>query len=269
MDDVQDSFVNSAQLEAMNLFISRDQPLSLGIVMADIGNDLRITGKVGQGSQMGLFELGLHGWEHIDYTTLTETEQKSTLTQANEKLNMIFGNVSDIFVPPFGYFNNETISALGQLGIRILSASIFAEENFDDNKSIFNKTKADIVRTETEIGNMTSFQKATPPDKEVYHLPGMVQFKNYENGSMVKVSHDRIMSEVSKNIAEYGYSIIVFHPQDLVQTDKYGKVLDSRMLNATEVQDLSQLMDTLLTNGFKISTMSEILGIEPRIYSYF
>lgn len=269
MDDIQDSFVNSAQLEAMNLFISRGQPLSLGIVMADIGDDLRITGKVGQGSQMGLFELGLHGWGHIDYTTLSEAEQKSTLNEANEKMNMIFGNVSDTFVPPFGYFNNATINALEELGIGILSASIFAEEDFDDNKSIFNKTESDIKRTKIEPGDITSFQKATPPDKEVYHLPGMVQFKNYENGSMVKVPHDRIISEVSKNIAEYGYSIIVFHPQDLVQMDKNGKVLDSRMLNATEVQDLSQLMDTLLTNGIKISTMSEIVGIEPRTYSYF
>jgi peptidoglycan/xylan/chitin deacetylase (PgdA/CDA1 family) len=269
MDDIQDSFVNTAQLEAMNLFISIGQPLSLGIVMADIGDDLRITGKVGQGSQMGLFELGLHGWDHIDYTTLSETEQRSTLNEANEKLNMIFGNVSDIFVPPFGYFNNETISALGQLGIRILSASIYAEERFDNNKSVFNDTESDIARTDTETGNMTSRQKSMPENNKVYHLPGMVQFKDYKNGSMVKVPIDTILSNVSRNMAEFGYSIIVFHPQDLVQTDKNGIIISGGVLNSTEVQDLSQLIDELLTQGVKISTMSDILGIEHRTYSYF
>lgn len=269
IDDIQDSFVNSAQLEAMNLFISRGQPLSLGIVMKDIGDDLRIVGKVGQGSQMGLFELGLHGWEHVDYTALSEAEQKSTLNEANEKLKMIFGNESDIFVPPFGYFNNETISALEQLGIEILSASIYSEERFDDGRSIFNKTESDIARTSTELGNTTSIQRAAPRDNEVYHLPGLTQFKDYINGSMVKEPQDMILSNVSKNIAEFGYSIIVFHPQDLVQTDKNGKILDGGVLNSTEVQDLTELIDTMLANGIKISTMSEILGIEPRTYSYF
>ena len=269
IDDIQDSFVNSAQLEAMNLFISRGQPLSLGIVMKDIGDDLRIVGKVGQGSQMGIFELGLHGWEHVDYTALSEAEQKSTLNEANEKLNMIFGNESDIFIPPFGYFNNETISALEQLGIEILSASIYSEERFDDAKSISNKTEADIARTNTELGNITSLQRAAPENNEVYHLPGMVQFKDYINGSMVKVPRETILSNVSENIAEFGYSIIVFHPQDLVQTEKNGMILNGGVLNSTEVQDLSQLIDSMLANGIKISTMSEILGIEPRTYSYF
>jgi peptidoglycan/xylan/chitin deacetylase (PgdA/CDA1 family) len=269
IDDIQDSFVNSAQLEAMNLFISRDQPLSLGIVMKDIGDELRIVGKVGQGSQMGLFELGLHGWEHVDYTALSEAEQKATLNEANEKLRMIFGNESDIFIPPFGYFNNETISALEQLGIEILSASIYSEDRFDDNKSIFNKTESDISRVNTGLGNTTSIQGGGPSDNEVYHLPGLVQFKDYINGSMVKVPRDTILSNVSKNIAEFGYSIIVFHPQDLVQTDKSGMILDGGILNSTEVQDLSELIDTMLANGIKISTMSEILGIQPRTYSYF
>ena len=98
IDDIQDAFVNSAQLEAMNLFISRGQPLSLGIVMKDIGDDLRIVGKVGQGSQMGLFELGLHGWEHVDYTALSEAEQKSTLNQANEKLKIFLFHPLDILI---------------------------------------------------------------------------------------------------------------------------------------------------------------------------
>ena len=56
--------------------------------------------------------------------------------------------------------------------------------------------------------------------EEVYHLPGMVvvQF---------------LFFEVSKNIPEFGYSIIVFQPQDLVQTDKSGITLDTGLLKST------------------------------------
>jgi peptidoglycan/xylan/chitin deacetylase (PgdA/CDA1 family) len=270
MDDIQDSFVNNAQLEAMNLFLSRGQPLSLGIIMKDIGEDIRVTGKVGEGSQRGLFELGLHGWDHVDYTNLTETEQRSTLNEANEKLNNIFGNESDIFIPPFGYYNNETVRAMEQLGIRILSASISYEEDFEDNESVFNKTRSNLDEMNTNESNSTKLQNAVSPEnQEVYFLPGMVQFKDYVNGSIVKVPLDRILSQVSKNMGEFGYAVIVFHPQDLVQVNMNGEILDSGALNSTEVQDLSQLIDTLLADGIKISTMSEIVGIEPRNYSYF
>ena len=162
MDDIQDSFVNNAQLEAMNLLISKGQPLPLGIVAKDIGNDLKITGKVGEGSQTGLFELGLHGWDHIDYTKLSEAEQKSTINQANEKLEKIFKIETDIFIPPYGYFNYDTINALKQAGIRILSVSLFSEKNFDNDESIFNKTNpSDISSTRIDLVEMTDFPNAT------------------------------------------------------------------------------------------------------------
>jgi hypothetical protein len=49
MDDIQDVFVDEAQIAAMNFFISKDQHLSLSLIMNEIGNDLRITGKGGGG----------------------------------------------------------------------------------------------------------------------------------------------------------------------------------------------------------------------------
>ena len=264
MDDIQDFFDDNAQLEAMNLFISKGQPLSLGIVTKDIGNDLRITGKVGQGIKAGLFELGLHGWDHIDYTKLSEAEQKSMINIANEKMEMMFGNMSDIFIPPYGDFNKKTVNALEQLGIGILSAALFSEENLDNGESIFNKTKStNTVSAEEKLSEITSFGDAQPDGNEVFHLPGMVTFKGYVDEVPIKVPIDKIISEVSKNMAEFGYSVIVFHPQDLVQIN------NSDLLNSTEMDDLSQLIDTLLSKGIKISTFSEIAGIEPRAYSYF
>ena len=80
--------------------------------MNHIGNDSKITGKIGEGSQLGLFELGLHGWDHIDYTKLSYSEQRETLDMANEKMKRIFGNISEIFIPPYGYFNNNTLEAM-------------------------------------------------------------------------------------------------------------------------------------------------------------
>jgi len=85
--------------EWLSHFFSKGQPLSLNIVTRDIGNNLRIKGKVGKRSQKGLFELWLHGWDHINYTILSESEQRSPLKEANEKINRMFDDSSDIFVP--------------------------------------------------------------------------------------------------------------------------------------------------------------------------
>jgi peptidoglycan/xylan/chitin deacetylase (PgdA/CDA1 family) len=254
MDDVQDTFVANAQLEAMNLFISKDKPLSLGLIMNETGNNPRVVGKVGQGSQIGLFELAIHGWNHIDHTKLSKNEQKSDLKTSNEKMKRIFGNSSDIFIPPYGYFNNLTIAAISDLGIGVLSSALFSENNYDNGSSIFNST--DNVRK-------------TDSNKDVYHIPGITEFKGYRNGSSIKIPVENILADVYDNINQYGYAVIVFHPQDLVQTDGNGVILDNAPINATEIGDLTEIIDAIESKGIKIVTLSDIAGIERRVYSYF
>ena len=89
MDDVQDYWIEPAQIAPMNLFISKNQSLSLGLIMHTVGNDSKIINKVGEGYHKGLFELALHGWDHIDYSKLTEQEQQYSLQKANEKMKTL------------------------------------------------------------------------------------------------------------------------------------------------------------------------------------
>src|SRR5205085_264247 len=72
MDDIQDYWLNSVQVAVMNLFLSKNQSLSLGLIMHIAGNDSTIVDKVNEGFHKGLFELDLHGWDHINYTQLNE-----------------------------------------------------------------------------------------------------------------------------------------------------------------------------------------------------
>jgi len=53
-------------------------------------------------------------------------------------MQQLYGNTSNIFITPYGTFNNGTIKAMSQLGIRILSAATFSESEFDKNDSIIN-----------------------------------------------------------------------------------------------------------------------------------
>ncbi|HEX2124279.1 MAG TPA: polysaccharide deacetylase family protein, partial [Nitrososphaeraceae archaeon] len=105
MDDIQDYWIRSAQLATMNQFIDRNQSLTLGIIMNGTGNDTEIVKKVREGHDIGLFELAVHGWNHTDYTKLSEEEQRSSMNDANRKMSALFGNASEIFIPPLNAFN--------------------------------------------------------------------------------------------------------------------------------------------------------------------
>jgi peptidoglycan/xylan/chitin deacetylase (PgdA/CDA1 family) len=260
MDDVQDYFVSIAQVAAMNIFVSKGQPLSLGLIMNYTGNDSSIINKVSEGYKKGLFELGLHGWDHVDYTKLSEDEQRISLLNANEKMQRLFGNKSDVFIPPYGYFNNNTLEAMNELGIRLLSAIISSEINSNKGKSVFNYS-AEINKGLDDafgkINNDISLINSLP-----FHVPSMISYKLYDNGSSIKNMVNNIIDDVDDNIKKYGYSVIVFHPQDFAIPDTNGTIADNHSLNATEINDFSQLIDKILSKNMRITTLSAIVDID-------
>ena len=279
MDDVQDNFIDEAQAAAMNLFILKNQPLTLGLIMNDIGNDITISQRIAKGIEKGLFELSLHGWDHVDYTKLSEEHQKDFLKKANDKMQRLYGNTSNIFITPYGKFNDETINAMSQLGIKILSAATFSEGDFDNNNSVFNANNYNrsISVTALDIGNQTNLQsvasivhtKSTTTvasEASVFHVPAMTVFKSNEaNKKPIKIPINQILSDVDSNIKMYGYAVIVFHPQDFVKTDQNGKL--SNNLDQKELNDLSNLIDYLLSKEIPFTTMSKLVGIKSREFT--
>jgi len=251
MDDVQDSWIETAQLATMNLFISKNQSLTLGLIMNGIGNDTKIIGRVNNGYHNGLFELALHGWDHVDYTKLNEKQQQESLKLANEKMLRLFGNRSDIFITPYGPFNNGTIYAMNQLGVKILSAALPSESVFDKNSSILNLNNRNVT---------TNYNQTSTPAAAVYHIPAMTFFKNDEhNKRATKTPINEILSIVDNTIKKFGYSVIVFHPQDFVKTDQNGNVVNSA-LDTNQLKDLSRLIDSILSKGIKIVSFSKLIS---------
>lgn len=242
MDDIQDYWIENGQLTPMNLFISKNQSLSLGLIMNYLGNDSKIIDKVREGNQKGLFELALHGWNHVNYTKLSEQEQKDTLLKANAKMQKTFGHKSNIFITPLDTFNNNTLKAMGQLGLKIISAGPHVENVLDQNKSVF-IANGEINNNET--------------NQVVYHLPTTITFKDFKkNGTWIKIPLEQILSAVDNNIAKYGYAVIVLHPQD------FAKSVDGTFANSVdqkEILDLSRLIDSFLSNNIRILSFHKIV----------
>jgi hypothetical protein len=105
LDDVQDEWVRDVQLAVLDKLISEQVHTSTAIIMNEFGNDSAIVSKVREGGDAGLFEYVIHGWDHVDYSTLSFEEQKSTLMQAKAKLADVLGTDSDVFATPYNNYN--------------------------------------------------------------------------------------------------------------------------------------------------------------------
>jgi hypothetical protein len=93
--------------------------------------------------------------------------------------------------------------------------------------------------------------------------PAMIFFKNNErNKRAVKIPTKNILSEVDDTIKKFGYSVIVFHPQDFVSTDQNGQVVSSG-LDVSQLRDLSQLLDQILSSVIRIVIFEKLINLTP------
>ena len=249
MDDIQDYWIQEGQITPMDIFISKNQSLTLGLIMNAIGNDEKIINKVREGSDSGLFELAINGWNTTDYTKLSQKEQEYSLNLANQKMQTLFGNISDIFIPPEGSFDNSTIKAMNRNNIEILSNTIYAEDNINEGKSR--------LIADSGIANNTD---------GVFHIPNTISLKYYMGNKWIKNSIEDILNNITRDLEKYGYSIIALRPQHFMKVNSNGDLTNS--LDKGEVEDLSRLIDSILLRHINITSFSKLLGIKQRAYAY-
>lgn len=240
MDDVQDQFLRNAQIGVMDVFIEKNQRVSLGVIAGHYGDDPFVANKVLEGKKKGLFEIGLHGWNHDDYSALSKEVQRDSLMRANEKLEHLFGSPSDVFFAPYNKFNNGTIEVMSELGIRVISSSMQ-----EDKHPYF-----------AALGQMEAGESGEYPP---YHLPAAAYFRarvtlDNESSEYQKIPVAQVLAGVDSSIAKYGYAVIVLHPQDFVETN------DSRQVDDNSLNDLAFLIDSVHAKGYAITTFSGIVG---------
>jgi hypothetical protein len=168
LDDIQDDWIVPVQSAVIDKFIERNEHLNLAIIMNAFGNDPEITSKVKEAVATGLIETDVHGWNHVDYRTLSLKQQEETLNMANQKMKELFGSKSNVFVAPYNAYNEDTLNAASQAGLTILSSEFDQElagiYNPDDPESSSNKIFKAIAGS--NIKDLDG----------VYHLPQVIGF---------------------------------------------------------------------------------------------
>jgi Polysaccharide deacetylase len=242
MDGIQDYWISAGQLAAMNQFMVRNQSLTLGILTNDTGEDTDIVDNVRRGVNSGLFELAIHGANDTDHTIMSEEQQRNSLNESNAKIIALFRNASDIFVPPFDAFNAETMNAMRQVDMTILSA----------NTSSFNELQ---LGGGSVNGYVSPLSDPTQ-SRTVFYVPSTISFKDYFDDQYLRNSVEDIFNNVTQSIGAYGYAVVVMNPTDFMIPDPVGDPTET--LNVNEITDLSRLIDMMLTNNVPIGSFSEI-----------
>jgi peptidoglycan/xylan/chitin deacetylase (PgdA/CDA1 family) len=241
---IYDKSLIDIHLAIMDVFSKKNQNLTLGVVVRYLEVHPNLLEYILQGHRRGIFELALHGWDHHDYSKLSKMNQERSLLRANTKMLEIFGVSSKIFIPPYNEFNRSTIGVLKQLGIKIISSSVYS-----DYHRYF-------------VGKQT---RKDSKNYKIYHLPEMASFESFEGMKLIRIPLERIIRTVEHHISKYGYAVITLHPQSFAKfTERKSTQLSLKQskLDINQINELDALIQNILDRNIRIKSFSKVTGIE-------
>ena len=247
-DDIPFDFIQNrdlyldAELAVMDLFLKKNQKLSIGLVTKYMEEDKVPIDKIYEGLEKNIFELAIHGWDHADFSVLNEKQQVELLLNATKRLETIFRRDSQVFIPPYNSFNKDTLLAMGKVGLRIISSELDLDPFSYTSKKTENATQNE-------------------EDIRVYHMPQMTAFEGFRNHRIFRVSINKIIKKIDISISKYGYAVITIHPLSFIgfTNGDYKSSLDSQ-----QIRNLENLIDTIVSKNIEIKTFSNAIEVNQR-----
>ena len=206
VDDIQDYAFREAQLFLLNHSVENKVPLSLAVIPKVFGEDKELVDAVKEAAFSGS-EVAVHGWEHENLSEYTFSEQKLRLLEGIIVLEESLGVQVNVLVPPMFSYNDDTVKAMEETGCTVVSG-------------------------------LTEFHEPGWVSEKVFSVPATVELCDFSDSTWKMKSRSAVMSELQASIDEYGYVLIVTHPQEFIK----GNVLDLEAAAKYEqiVQDISE-----------------------------
>jgi peptidoglycan/xylan/chitin deacetylase (PgdA/CDA1 family) len=265
LDDVEDQGnTDKPNVAIMQHFIDRNHKLSAEVVVNKFGNsgtNANLFKTVKQGYDSGLFELGIHGWEHVRHSQLSAEQQKNDFAKSKNKLISLFNDPDlRLFVPPFNDFNSDTIKAMAENKLDIFSSSYSSERLTTNTYKVSNSFETD--NSIIQLSEVTVFDNAAGQyeKRRVYHVPFDISlFNMIPPGGTLSGQNlvDAVVSRTATQIANTGFAVITLHPQD-VATYNSGSDSWSNSVDNAKFQDFTNIIAALEAKGYDFSFMSDV-----------
>jgi peptidoglycan/xylan/chitin deacetylase (PgdA/CDA1 family) len=228
LDDIQDYWLTDVQIEIMDTFSKKNLPLTIGIIGNEIGQDIKLISYINQTIPKNRLEVANHGWNHEDFTEFDKETQSLLLKQTNKKLQQVFGVVPSVFIPPYNEFDNNTISAMKENYITHFSSSVtLSESPFPlTNSQLYNFPEA-------------AYTGELSPSSTLF----------------VAVEHKLTLSQIQKSISDYGFAVVMMHPQDFSIMENGDH---SNKINWNQIRELELLLDRIQIQGLHVVPIGKI-----------
>jgi peptidoglycan/xylan/chitin deacetylase (PgdA/CDA1 family) len=271
LDDVADGGMDVPTTAIMDHFINESKKLTLDIIVSEFGtpapnglvfNSL-VFHKVKEGYDKGLFEIGVYGNRHVRYSELSLQEQTDDFTNAKNKLLSLLGNdYTRLFGAPFNEFNADTIKAMAESGLDILSTSYYYERNTTNPYKVSTSYTTDNSVIQLSEVTITDSQTGEHTKKRIYHVPYGMSLQNiikegYSGNELIQ----EVLRRADVNISKYGFVVIVLHPTDVAPYNNTGDSTPySNNVDPNKFQVLVDITNALEGKGIILSHFS---GVTP------
>ena len=196
IDDIQDYAFRDAQLYLMKQARQSGMPLSLAVIPTFFGEDHELVEAVKQTIVSGS-EVTAHGWEHENLSQYSLSEQETMLLEAKQFLQETLNSEINVLVPPMFSYNNDTVAAMEATDFTIVSG-------------------------------LTEYHEKGWASEQVQSIPATIELCNLSDNVWTMKSKEAVMSELQASIDDYGYAIIVTHPQEFIADSKLNPDVVSR-----------------------------------------
>ena len=242
LDDVQESFLSDVQTKIIDEFQKKNASLTIGVIGYDFHIDTKLTSHLKDNLAPGhaTIEVANHGWKHENFASLSLSQQVSLINKTNQELLKTFGKKPSVFITPYNMYDNDTLKALKQTKMKLISSGIWQEDKFVT-------AKGKIVENKDSLG--------------LYHIPSMTDFQIVigSEAYWINIPEDKIIASIDSHISKYGYDVVLLHPQNFAQFVE-GQYVDKT--DNTYLNELSNLIDYAKSKHIKIMTLSNIVGLQ-------
>jgi peptidoglycan/xylan/chitin deacetylase (PgdA/CDA1 family) len=225
-DDVQDYFLNNAQLEVLKLTGDMDVGITIGVIGGAIGNDQKITNAIKeQMASNPRFEIASHSYNH--QLNLPLSEEENSVNKTDHKIQEIFNVKPKVFIPPENYFNRDTTPLLKKYGYTHLSSSIAVE------------IPPKFVNSDFYHFDVAAYTGTLDPSTNRW----------------IPIPPDVIMEQINDSLFDYGYAVVMMHPNDFSNFENGAYV---NVVNQAKIDELKSLITEIKSNGYILTPIGKI-----------
>ncbi|MEK0351272.1 MAG: pentapeptide repeat-containing protein [Nitrosopumilus sp.] len=231
LDDVQDHYLKTPQLEVMKIFQKKGVPLTLGIIGGFWGQDQQILNFIKEDIKRHrpTFEIASHSWNNFPLPTFNKNDQLTLLQKTNDVIQETLGVTPTTFTAVENKFNNDTITILQELGFTHFTAHI----------------------RETH----------SPPyaleNSDLYYFPASTQtaILDVETNVWTNVDNEITFAEARDFLKEYGFAVVMMHPYEFAIKD-FGVYTGEA--NFESLDNLGKLIDQFRDDGIDVVSIQQI-----------